>query len=425
MLNINDVKNNLREVGYVASDKLAKSVALFEAAGRKVSNNIPAMLLEGPAGAGKTALAEAFATVVNAKLLFIQCYPGMGSDSFIAEPNISAIIKRDSQNSIKDGILVRSLKETTDGPTVVVIDELDKASPEVDAFLLDYLNSGRVSNGQDTWIKADGNIWVFITSNKQRALSDALVNRCRSVYVARPSKELFLDILGHKNDEGLAYIYDKCPTFSIRQAKQYLNDLKELGLDHHDPDVLSQYVNPAEIGIDEDTEEEVEEEVEYRYGVCKSMHVSSDAYKFFLKYISLNPKCDITLREGVDNYDEPCVYFIINSIDALIEMTLDICFDNAYDMISYFIENGNNYRNETGYPVDYYKLKISNKYVSSVYDKNDNMCVIQVHVNDVDHLFAAEKDGDDYVVYTSSNDIKSFLYDVNEDFEREGDEDNE
>ena len=68
---------------------------------------------------------------------------------------------------------------------------------------------------------------------------------------------------------------------------------------------------------------------------------------------------------------------------------------------------------------------LSNKYVSSVYDKNDNMCVIQVHVNDVDHLFAAEKDGDDYIVYTSSNDIKSFLYDVNEDFEREGNEDNE
>ena len=117
MIKIEEVKNNLKEVGYFASDKLAKSVALFEAAGRKVSNNIPAMLLEGPAGAGKTALAEAFASIVNAKLLFIQCYPGMGSDSFIAEPNISAIIKRDSQNSIKDSILVRSLKETTDGLT--------------------------------------------------------------------------------------------------------------------------------------------------------------------------------------------------------------------------------------------------------------------------------------------------------------------
>ena len=290
MLNINDVKNNLREVGCVASDELAKTVASFEAAGKRSSKNIPAMLLEGPAGAGKTALAEAFAKVVRAKLLFLQCFPGMGSDSFIAEPNISAIISRDSQNSIKDGILVRSLKETTDGPTVVVLDELDKASPEVDSFLLDYLNSGRVSNGKDIWTKGDGQIWVFITSNKERQLSDALVNRTRKVYVPRPSKELFLDILGiDKTKEeirkGWEMIYNKFPDFSIRQAKSYLEDLKELGIEGHDSDVLSQYISEKDMADlnasasynntnDEDEEEDIDLS-QYETGICGRLSPAS------------------------------------------------------------------------------------------------------------------------------------------------------
>lgn len=167
---------NLKEFGYYADKKTQKIINVFENIGRKNSSNIPTLLLTGDSGTGKTYLAECFAKAIGAKLLMVQCYPGMTADNFIAEPNIAAIIKKDSQNAIKDGLLVKAIKETTDGPTVVLIDEIDKANDETDSFLLDFINSGRVTNGQDEWNKGSGNIWVFITSNNKRELSAAFLS---------------------------------------------------------------------------------------------------------------------------------------------------------------------------------------------------------------------------------------------------------
>lgn len=423
MLNINDVKNNLREVGYVASDELAKTVALFEAAGKRSSKNIPAMLLEGPAGAGKTALAEAFAKVVRAKLLFLQCFPGMGSDSFIAEPNISAIISRDSQNSIKDGILVRSLKETTDGPTVVVLDELDKASPEVDSFLLDYLNSGRVSNGKDLWIKGDGQIWVFITSNKERQLSDALVNRCRKVYVPRPSKELFFDILGiDKTKEeirkGWEMIYNKFPDFSIRQAKSYLEDLKELGIEGHDSDVLSQYISEKDMTdlrnsyTNDEEYEDDEEELDlsqYDIGVVHTFSASNKHYQILIDYIhTLKSDAKISLHV-IDNWydrNEPSeasncahVSFRVYDFEVLLDLRLE-----SINLVKDFIDK---YQYHEGM-----KLKMKNEFViNSYFEKDSNIGVIEYYNPELDihHLFVAEKDNDNYAIFTNNNDFLSLF----------------
>ena len=419
MLNINNIKNNLREVGYIASDELAKTVALFEVAGKRPSRNIPAMLLEGPAGAGKTALAEAFAKVVGAKLLFLQCFPGMGSDSFIAEPNVAAIISRDSQNSIKDGILVRSLKETTDGPTVVVLDELDKASPEVDSFLLDYLNSGRVSNGKDIWTKGDGNIWVFITSNKQRSLSDALVNRCRKVNIPRPSKELFLDILGidDTNDEvrkGWEMIYDEFPNFSIRQGKSYIEDLRALGIERHDPDVLSQYISEEDMRHYNDNNDCYDTNAvdvdlsQYEVGVVSQFCSSDEYYSALIGYISIksNSGISITTKDNWHDASNDCatncaqVYFRINDFEVL----LDLAMNNS-ELVKEFISS---YQYHEGM-----KLKMkNNEFIVNTYFENGKIGVIEYYNPELNirHLFVAEKDSDDgYIIFTNNDDFISLF----------------
>ena len=242
------IKEDLKKAGYIAGDSLSKKVELFKIAGERNSKNIPTMILTGEPGAGKTYLAETFTKLVNAQLLFLQCFPGMGAENLIAEPNLSAIIKNDGDNAISDGLLVKALKTSNEKPVVVVIDEIDKATFEVDSFLLDFLNSGRVSNGQEIWVKGSYPIWVFITSNKQRELSEALNNRGRQVYVKRPTLNEFMNILNLPKNHHLAMVYKHFPDFSIRQAKEYLADIELFG-GERDIDILSQYVDTSRVKV--------------------------------------------------------------------------------------------------------------------------------------------------------------------------------
>lgn len=243
-----DIKKELEKIGYYADESLAKKVELFKKAGERNSRNIPTMILTGDPGAGKTYLAESFAKIINAELLFLQSFPGMGSENLIAEPNLEAIIKGDGDNAIKDGLLVNALKVSREKSVVVVIDEIDKATFEVDSFLLDFLNSGRVTNGQDLWVKGDFPIWVFITSNKERELSEALNNRGRQLYIRRPNLKQFMKILKLPLSHHLAMVYKHFPTFSIRQAKEYLADIAEFG-GERDADILSQYVDTSSVKV--------------------------------------------------------------------------------------------------------------------------------------------------------------------------------
>ena len=158
--------------------------------------------------------------------------------SFFLFYYIKKILKVNKRNFI----LLQTLEQSHDGPVVLIIDELDKARPEVDSFLLDFLENGRLTTGTDTYEKGKYPIYTFITSNDKREIDEALINRCRKVDVPRPSKELFLEILGLPESHHLEYVYDKCPNFSIRQAKQYLEDLEILGVEI-DEDALSQYIN--------------------------------------------------------------------------------------------------------------------------------------------------------------------------------------
>ena len=245
---IQETQTRLKELGYFASEDLAKIVLLFEAAGKRNKKSIPTLLLQGKSGAGKTFLAETFSQMIGADEKFVQCFPRMGTENFQYDVNIEGVMKQDADSSIKAGILLQALQQSQESPVVLVIDELDKARPEVDSFLLDFLENGRLTTGTDTYEKGKFPIYTFITSNDKREIDEALINRSKRVEVPRPSKDLFLEILGLSENHYLGYIYDKCPNFSIRQARQYIEDLEVLGTEI-DEEALSQYINLDELDV--------------------------------------------------------------------------------------------------------------------------------------------------------------------------------
>lgn len=239
---IQNTQNKLKELGYFSNENLSKLVYLFEEAGKRNNKNIPTLLLKWKSGAGKTFLAETFSKMINADEKFVQCFPRMGTENFQYDVDIESVMKQNPDKAIKPGILLQALEKSKEKPVVLVIDELDKTRPDVDSFLLDFLENGRLTTGTDTYIKGEYPIYTFITSNDKREIDDALLNRSKIVEVDRPDKELFLEILGLPKEHYLGYFYDRCPDFSIRQAKQYLEDLEVLDEDI-DIDVLSQYVS--------------------------------------------------------------------------------------------------------------------------------------------------------------------------------------
>ena len=245
---IQETQQRLKNLGYFASADLAKVVLLFEAAGKRDKKSIPTLLLQGKSGAGKTFLAETFSKMIGADEKFVQCFPRMGTENFQYDVNIEGVMKQDTDNSIKAGILLQALQQSQKSPVVLVIDELDKARPEVDSFLLDFLENWRLTTGTDTYERGNFPIYTFITSNDKREIDEALINRSKRVEVPRPSKDLFLEILGLPEEHYLGYIYDKCPSFSIRQARQYIEDLEILGTEI-DEEALSQYINLDELNI--------------------------------------------------------------------------------------------------------------------------------------------------------------------------------
>lgn len=179
-------------------------------------DNIPAALLIGQPGAGKTSTAEAFASAVGAKKFFYQCVPGTGFDQLIGQPCLEAILNKDSnQDVIVDGILIAAAKAAITGsPVVLILDELDKASPETDSYLLDFLQSRRLrdNNMKEIIIPYTSHIWVFLTSNGQRELSDALMRRVRRLKIERHSATVAAQILHIPQDCALLQICNQSET---------------------------------------------------------------------------------------------------------------------------------------------------------------------------------------------------------------------
>src|SRR5215831_12442128 len=187
-----EIANALAAAGYIADSELATAVSLMQRLRRP-------LLLEGEAGVGKTEVAKALASVHATELIRLQCYEGLDQSSALYEWNyqrqlLAIQAHRGDADSIEDQIfsekylLERPLLAAIrrERPPVLLIDEIDRADDEFEAFLLELLSDFQVSIPELGTIKATSIPRVVLTSNGTRELSDALRRRCLYTYVDFP-----------------------------------------------------------------------------------------------------------------------------------------------------------------------------------------------------------------------------------------------
>ena len=224
----NDIKTSLYDLDYIASEELAMSIHL-------AINLERPLLLEGEAGIGKTALAIALSKLYKTTLIRLQCYEGLDSASTIYEWNYQKQLlsirlnenKNDNKIRIDEHIFSKEfllerplLRALTQKKTpVLLIDEIDRADEEFEAYLLEILSEYQVSIPEYGTIQAVTKPILIITSNNTRDLSDALRRRCIYNYVYYPKKELELEIL-----------QKKLPNIDFQLSTQIVNFVQNLRL---------------------------------------------------------------------------------------------------------------------------------------------------------------------------------------------------
>jgi MoxR-like ATPase len=198
---VDDVRTKLRSVDYLADDAISGVVFLADRLQKPV-------LVEGPAGTGKTQLAQSIAQMTGSRLIRLQCYEGLDEAKALYEWNYKKQLLRiqadrvlgdddadGSWSELHDDIftdeflMTRPLLEAirAEQPVVLLIDEVDRVEVETEALLLEVLSEYQVSIPELGTVEANQIPLVFLTSNNTRELSEALKRRCLFLHIDYPS----------------------------------------------------------------------------------------------------------------------------------------------------------------------------------------------------------------------------------------------
>ena len=226
-MDISSLKARLDAAQYVCDDGLATTLLVALQLGRP-------LLIEGAAGVGKTEIAKVMASALDRELVRLQCYEGLDESKALYEWNyqkqllsIQVRMNRQDPDELTRSLfgdeyllerpLLRSIR--SEKPVVLLIDEIDKADEEFEAFLLELLSEMQVTIPEVGTMRAKSVPFVVLTSNRARPLSEALRRRCAYLYIPYPDVEKEVAIIRAK----LPHAGDRLAV----QVAQAVHDLRE------------------------------------------------------------------------------------------------------------------------------------------------------------------------------------------------------